>query len=534
MVKAATFRTIHVGALALCLVLMPWSTALLSMAQILLVLNWIIGGLVLGEARFQWKLALRSTPVLLFLGFLAVHVIGLLWTSPEGMEWGLSLVRILLPVLVFGVVLGGSQPLSQEHFRMILLAGAWSVLASTLAGVALRGWDADYRQLSAFISHIRLALMLCMSIAVLLYFWDGAPWRRLLHLLAVVWAVVFINLLGSIQGLFILLVLALVAVWRWTFKHSKGLRWGLRGLAVLPLLLALHWSARIVGERYLPASEPVQATHTAGGEAYVHMPEVLQQENGNRVWSHIAWSELHRTWHARSERRLDSLDGRGHLMYPTLLRYLASKGLTKDSVGIMALTAEDIQRVESGVPNHLWGSRARWRDRVEEVLFEMDQYLGAGSASGHSVAMRLEFWKAGWQLLRENWILGVGTGDTQVAFDRQYERMNSSLAPEWRYRAHNQYLTWAISFGAPGALLLLFLLWWPARVRKAWRQLLFVCWLVIIGIGSFTDDTVETQAGATFFALYYALFVLASPRIDAGAATAVVATTGAGRHLQHS
>src|SRR5690606_13621704 len=131
--------------------------------------------------------------------------------------------------------------------------------------------------------------------------------------------------------------------------------------------------------------------------------------------------------------------------------------------------------------------------------------------SGHSVTMRLEFWRTGLSILRNNMLFGVGTGDTQIAFDREYERLESRLAPEWRHRAHNQYLTWAISFGIPGAIVGTFCVGGPAWVSKAWRDPLFVAWTVIIAIASLTDDTVETQAGATFFALYYALFVFASP-----------------------
>jgi hypothetical protein len=40
---------------------------------------------------------------------------------------------------------------------------------------------------------------------------------------------------------------------------------------------------------------------------------------------------------------------------------------------------------------------------------------------------------------------------------------------------------------------------------------LFIAWAILFGLSCLTDDTVETQAGATFFALYYALLVFAAP-----------------------
>jgi O-antigen ligase len=126
--------------------------------------------------------------------------------------------------------------------------------------------------------------------------------------------------------------------------------------------------------------------------------------------------------------------------------------------------------------------------------------------------MRLEFLKAGWAIAGRHWLLGVGTGDTKEAFASQYERMSSALSKEWRHRAHNEYLTLWISFGVPGLLWSLFSWWWPAKRLGAWGHAHFIAWALIFGISCLTDDTIETQAGATFFGLYYALLVFASPR----------------------
>ncbi len=514
--NADPFRLVHVGALALCLVLMPWSTALLSMAQILLAINWIAGGFIKKDRGARWSRALGSAPSLLFLAFLGVHVAGLLWTSPEGLGWGMDVVRLLLPVLVFGVVLGGSDRLTSGEYRFILLIGAWSVIASTVVSLVMRGIHVEYRQLSVFISHIRLSLFLCMSIVVLFYYARGPLWRTIAHVLASIWALIYIDRLGSIQGFVILLVLGLVLLWRWAAALPTRRRWLVRSLAVLPFLLVISWTAFVLNDRYSRTPETVhRPTHSAGGERYAHDPDNDQRENGRLVWSNIAWAEVHRTWQLRSVLPLDTLDGRGHLLYPTLFRYLTSMGLPKDSVGIMALTEVDVQRVEAGITNSLYGERVRLRDRFEEVMFEIDQYVAEGRVSGHSLTMRLEFWRTGIAIAQDNLLLGVGTGDTQIAFDEAYQRMESTLAEEWRHRAHDQYLTWLISFGLLGTAVLLFCLWRPAYLTGAAGNTMFIAWAIIIGIGSLTDDTLETQAGATFFALYYAFFVLAAPRPSA-------------------
>jgi hypothetical protein len=125
--------------------------------------------------------------------------------------------------------------------------------------------------------------------------------------------------------------------------------------------------------------------------------------------------------------------------------------------------------------------------------------------------MRLEFQRMGLHIAKEHWLVGVGTGDTQIAFDEAYDRMHSLLAERWRLRAHNEFITLFISFGVFGLLWSLFSWWWPAYRNRAWTHPLFIAWGIIFLLSCLSEDTIETQMGATFFALYYALFVFAAP-----------------------
>ncbi len=510
--RSDPFRSFHVGSLALCAVFLPWSTSLLSISQMLLVANWISEGIVRRNSGKKWSLAFGQAPFLLFMSFLGLHVIGLIWTSAEGIEWGLDLVRILLPVLVFGVVLSASPRLDRDEFRLVLLAGAWSVIISTAVCSTMRGLSADHRELSMFISHIRLALLICLSIAILVHFWPASTGQKILHAFAILWSIFFIDRLESLQSIVILLVIAFVLSWHG--RSVPTVRRILRPVSVVVvsgLIIGTILAIRHHDRRPFSTELPV---YSEGGERYVHESGNTERENGELVWSKIAWAEVHRTWQLRSPLPLDTLDKKGHILYSTLFRYLSSMHLPKDSVGIMSLTDHDIDRIVNGTTSYKQGTRWRSQDRLDEVFYELDRYRATGDPSGHSVTMRLEYWRVGWEILKKNWLIGVGTGDTQIAFDRMYEEVGTKLSEEWRHRAHNQYLTLFISFGVIGGSFALFSLWYPARELRAWRDPLFIAWLVIIVIGSLSDDTIETQAGATLFALYYALFVFASPVID--------------------
>lgn len=520
------FRKFHVGALAMAAVMLPWSEFLLSIAQFALIVTWITEGIVRKDLAGRFHRAFTHPACLVFVSFFALHVVGLLWTSD--LQWGLDLCRILLPVLAFAPVLCASPRLSERELRTVLLLGAWATVASTITCLALR-YDVigkgGYRELSIFISHIRLALLLCFSIAVFVHYARRTWFVRLAHIAAVAWCLFFLDRLSSLLGLGILVVLLMWAIWRWSAHRTNSLQWMTRAV-----LLLVPLSAAMYVRSCINTYEQGDGTRldeldlaSAGGEVYYHDVLDPQRENGHYVWIYCADKELQRTWDRRSAVKFDGKDAAGQPLRSTLIRYLASMGLRKDSSGVLALQQEDVERIEQGVTSIVSGRRDPVRARIDQVLYEIEFYKRTGNANGHSVAMRIEFLRAGWAIAKEHWLTGVGTGDTRPAFAAQYEGMHSKLDERWRYRAHNEYLTLWISFGVFGLLWSLFSWVWPARALGASRQPLFVCWAIIFLISCASEDTIETQMGATFFAFYYALFVFAAPLQVAGTGSAAVA-----------
>ncbi len=514
------FRQVHTGALALAAIMLPWSEYLLSNAQFLLVGNWLIEGLVRKDLAGRFKRAFTHAPGLVFLSFFALHILGLLWT--EDMAWGLDLCRILLPILAFTPVLTSTPPLTTGELRTVLLLGAWSTVASTVVCMGLRHDVIDqggYRELSMFISHIRLALLLCFSMAVFVLLHGRRTWARIAHGVALGWCVFFLDRLSSLPAFFMLAVMAGYGIWRWTAGRPASLRWAIRfALLAGPLIVAgyVQWCVR---EFFRSDGTDLSQLNerSAGGERYYHDREKPLRENGHYVWINVADGELQRAWERRSGKEYLGLDAKGQPLRHTLVRYMASMGLTKDSIGALSLTSQDVERVEQGVPNVVVGRRDPVRARIDQVLYEWDHYRAKGNASGHSVAMRYEFLRAGWSIAKTNLLTGTGTGDTRPAFASEYEREHTELGTNWRLRAHNEYLTLLISFGLGGLLWSLFSWVWPAWHTGAFGRPLFVCWAIIFAGSCLSEDTIETQMGATFFAYYYTLLVFAWPKPEINA-----------------
>jgi O-antigen ligase len=128
---------------------------------------------------------------------------------------------------------------------------------------------------------------------------------------------------------------------------------------------------------------------------------------------------------------------------------------------------------------------------------------------GHSIIQRLEFWRTSLLIIEKNPWFGVGTGDIPSAYKNQYEEMDSKLQPQFRHRAHNQYLATFVTFGMVGVIWFIISLIYPAIALKKFRSYRYVVFWITIMLSMLVEDTLETQMGATLFAFFNAFLLFA-------------------------
>jgi hypothetical protein len=230
-------------------------------------------------------------------------------------------------------------------------------------------------------------------------------------------------------------------------------------------------------------------------------------ENGNLVTVNRNLFELEKEWNRLSQIKFDQKDKKGNQIQYTAIRYIASKGFTKDSLGVVSLTKQDIENIENGNSNYKYNLNSGLGYKWREIVWEYNRYLKGENPSGHTLIMRLEFWKTAVYIIKNHLLFGVGTGNIQDAFNEAYIQTNSPLALSWRLRCHNQYLAMGVAYGLFGVLLFITFLLAPIIILK--NKLHFLFWpFYLISILSFlTEDTLETQAGVNFFIVFYALFL---------------------------
>jgi hypothetical protein len=246
---------------------------------------------------------------------------------------------------------------------------------------------------------------------------------------------------------------------------------------------------------------------TLSGNSYTHFPEETLLENGHLVWINVCEEELRKEWDRRSAVKFDSLDRAGNEIRVTLIRYISYKGMPKDSTAVSALSDNDIDNIEKGFANPLYAHPGTPRAKAYELAWQADRALKGANPSGHSVAQRLEFYRAATGIIKKNLWTGTGTGDVRNAYINEYSINNTPLTEGYRMRSHNQYLSFAVTFGIPGMIIALTLMLTPWLISPNRNRYLFTVYISIIFLAMFNDDTFSSFTGATFFSYFYTLFL---------------------------
>ncbi len=110
--------------------------------------------------------------------------------------------------------------------------------------------------------------------------------------------------------------------------------------------------------------------------------------------------------------------------------------------------------------------------------------------------------------IKNNLWFGVGTGDVQMQMEKSYLSSASPLVKEWYKRPHNQFLTITVALGLFGLTAFLYSLFYPPFKLKRLLSKVYFGFMLVYFISFLSEDTVETQAGVTFFA-FFNTFLLA-------------------------
>ena len=502
--------TIFYWGLVLMAIALPLSKFLTGLALFIIAGAWLLEG----NLASKFNSFFRSRFGLLFASIFFMHLFGLIYT--EDFSFALKDLKIKLPLFLFPLFLSTSKPLSKEKLRLLLFIFIAAVIVSSCISMAvLFGWIerkiTQVRDISFLISHIRFSLMICLAIFTLIYFIFSRTEpikNKFIQTISAAWLIIFLFVLESFTGIIILIFIGLVLMLYFIFKRGNKF---VRLFASLLLIAGLGFISTSIISNYKKVSQvlPIDLNHldptTKLGHPYTHWTELKETENGNYVYIYMCKQELDSVWSLNSKMDINGVDNNKQPLRVTLIRFLASKGKRKDAEGMSSLTEKEFRAIENGIANVDFLSNFSPSVRLRQIIWEINSYLRSGNPTGHSVTMRAEYVKTGWHIFKEHPLLGVGTGDIENAYQQKYEEEQSEISREWRLRAHNQYLTIAVTFGIFGFCWFVFSLVYPFVIQYKRANYFYLVFMLIFMLSMLNEDTIETQAGVTFFAFFNAL-----------------------------
>jgi hypothetical protein len=287
------------------------------------------------------------------------------------------------------------------------------------------------------------------------------------------------------------------------------LRWFLALMGITAFLIISSYVIHLYIRNFSPLPIKINALEkvTANGNRYHHQLSPAYLENGNYTNLYICEPELNKEWTKRSKIAIDSTDKNNNTLRYTLIRYLTSKGLRKDSAGIARLSETDIKNIEEGIANPIYTQKTGIKSRLYRLMWELYHYSKGANPSGYSVALRIEYFKTTMEIIKTHFWFGTGTGDIIKSFQEQYNSDRSVIAPRWRLLAHNQILTFMLMFGIFGCTLILLALFVPPFINNKYKSYLFAVFFILLILSMFAIDSFDTHAGISFIALFYSVLL---------------------------
>lgn len=505
---------LYIFLLVTAVVSIPYSRALLSCAQISLASLWILSG-DFKKKYFRFK---ENKVILLILIIFFLHILGLIHTTD--FHTAFKDIKIKLPLLLFPVVIGTSDKLRMKELKLILIAFSVSLILNAIWGMfgflnITNNEVIDIQGISGKLSHIRFSLMLNIAAFSMIWFSinESGKHKKIkigLYILLASLSILFIILIQSVTGWVVFATLSVVSFLYFIFL-SKRKELKISSLILMILIIAGSSSYIVYAYKKFSSTQDINFSHldshTIYGHKYSNDTLSNAKENEYFVNIYISEEELKKAWNSKSKFSYNGKDKKGQRIKYTLIRYMTSKGLRKDKQGIEQLSESDIKNIENGLTNYIFENQLAIYPKLYELFWQIQQYRRGGNPEGHSVTQRIEFFKIGIEISKQNFWFGTGTGDVKAAFKKQYKISDSKLSEKYRLRSHNQYLTVFISFGFIGFLIFSFSYFYLPFITKKYKDYLFLITYVLVSISMLNEDTLQTQMGVTLFALFLNMFI---------------------------
>src|SRR6185437_5417851 len=143
----------------------------------------------------------------------------------------------------------------------------------------------------------------------------------------------------------------------------------------------------------------------------------------------------------------------------------------------------------------LWNYIPKIKERFSDITLSSGSFYSS---------QRIATLNCSSELIKENWLLGVGTGDDYDLLNNCYEQMGQQKFEG--LDTHNQYFDFLLTFGIGGLLVFLTSLLVPLYNAIKEKQILYILFLLHFMICCLTENLLDNNKGIVFFAFFNSLF----------------------------
>ncbi len=446
-----------------------------------------------------------------------LNIIGGLWSD----DWHHYLFELnhKLPFLIIPLFICAILPINHKGLFVAFLSYLSLLTIGLIVGIVHYFIDpyASSRLLIPTARNISLSENICLAISFMVVFVYNNRKCIKYFLPVIILFTIYLFLAELVTGLITLSVLIICAIIFLINKTNKKTALTSLFIGVVLIVGFGLWFYKQY-DNYFSAKEPlIKDTNilTAKGNKYT-LPKDDFIENGYYVNNYVCYSELASAWLERTKIDIQTpcCPKADTVCYPmswVVIRYLNSKGLKKDASGINALSDKDIENIKQGIANVVYTKRFSIRPRLYQTFFEFERYFKTSNVNNMSIIQRLFWSKNAINVIKQNLLIGVGTGDAHQELVAPVKDEHPELCTTF-CNPHNAILYILVSFGILGLVVSLLYLFLPAFKLHLFTNPYYCTFFIILCCWMFSESTFESYEGMTFISTFCSLFALTSKK----------------------
>ncbi|GAB4292743.1 MAG: hypothetical protein Kow0068_17950 [Marinilabiliales bacterium] len=146
--------------------------------------------------------------------------------------------------------------------------------------------------------------------------------------------------------------------------------------------------------------------------------------------------------------------------------------------------------------------------RMKSLISHVKQYdENVIKETNESSLVRILIWKASINVIKNNYLIGVGTGDLKATMLNEYIKNGYTGAYEGELNPHNQYLETMVANGLLGIITLIIFIFYPFIQQIKQKKYEAVFFFIIIILNFAFESILDRQSGNMFISLFYSIFV---------------------------